>query len=243
MLVNDYTEEYYSRLYEKAIRLAKQGIEIWRDVRENEGQLQVSNLGLVKMLDRIDKVRTPYGDLGERFIRGRMIKLNINPKNGYASVWATNQGKCKRRYVHHLVLETFFGPKPDWAVECRHLNGIRTDNKINNLLWGTCTEQAQDKKTHGTLRYGENAPYLRILKLTDAKVIEARKQYRSGKYTIEKLARTNHVNSQTMSDALYGRTWAHVTEESPITKKLRAVADGEGEAQMLKGMHDAARNK
>jgi len=51
--------------------------------------------------------------------------------------------------VQHLVLQTFVGPKPV-GMECRHLNGIRTDNRLENLCWGTRSENQQDSIRHGT---------------------------------------------------------------------------------------------
>ncbi len=52
--------------------------------------------------------------------------------------------KGKIRYVHRLVLETFIGPCPDgmWA---RHLNSIKSDNRLENLEWNTPAINIQDK--------------------------------------------------------------------------------------------------
>lgn len=51
--------------------------------------------------------------------------------------------------VHQLILFAFVGPKPD-GMECRHLNGKASDNRIKNLAWGTRRENVHDAIRHGT---------------------------------------------------------------------------------------------
>lgn len=58
----------------------------------------------------------------------------------------------KTRFVHRMVLEVFVGPSN--GLECRHINGDKTDNRLENLSWGTTLENAMDRKSHGTARGG-----------------------------------------------------------------------------------------
>jgi len=53
------------------------------------------------------------------------------------------------RYVHRLVLEAFVGPCPE-GMQCRHLDGDKTNNSLSNLKWGTPSENNSDKVLHGT---------------------------------------------------------------------------------------------
>lgn len=59
-------------------------------------------------------------------------------------------GVCgKPRFVHHLILETFEGPRPP-GKETRHLNDIRSDNRWpENLCWGTRSENMADRVRNG----------------------------------------------------------------------------------------------
>jgi hypothetical protein len=51
-------------------------------------------------------------------------------------------------HVHKLVLEAFTGqPRPEGMV-CCHVNGNPSDNRLENLRWGTLRDNAADKRRH-----------------------------------------------------------------------------------------------
>jgi hypothetical protein len=66
------------------------------------------------------------------------LRVNLTPASG---------GRYQTFRVHRLVLEVFVGPCPD-GLECRHLNGVRTDCRLSNLAWGTPTENLEDRRKH-----------------------------------------------------------------------------------------------
>ena len=49
----------------------------------------------------------------------------------------------KDKYVHQLILKAFIGEPPK-GQEVRHLNGIPTDNRLENLEYGTRSENIHD---------------------------------------------------------------------------------------------------
>lgn len=53
------------------------------------------------------------------------------------------------KHIHQLMLDTFVGPCPR-GMECRHLDGNPLNNRIDNLVWGTRSENVQDMIGHGT---------------------------------------------------------------------------------------------
>jgi len=71
--------------------------------------------------------------------------------HGYLRVRPYIRGKQRDIPVHGLVLEAFVGPKPK-GKEARHLNGDKTDNRIENLKWGTRSENSRDQIRHGTAK-------------------------------------------------------------------------------------------
>ena len=57
--------------------------------------------------------------------------------SGYPYLSITRNRTRKNFFVHRLVLEAFVGPPPTPQHECNHKNGIRSDNRIENLEWVT----------------------------------------------------------------------------------------------------------
>jgi hypothetical protein len=66
-------------------------------------------------------------------------------ETGYQIVKINGQ----RQFIHRLVLETFVGPCPK-GMMCRHLDGNPTNNNLNNLVWGTPSENQKDAVRQGT---------------------------------------------------------------------------------------------
>ena len=73
-------------------------------------------------------------------------------QDGYARMKLRRAGRDVMKMAHVLVAETFIGPKPD-GLQVRHLNGNPADNRVENLAWGTSSENAYDRVRHGTDPY------------------------------------------------------------------------------------------
>lgn len=121
-------------------------IETWRAVVGFEGFYEVSDLGRVRSLDRvIEQIRR--GCIVRFPVRGRILASGSHPSGHHSVVLWVNGEKCTR-CVHRLVLEAFVGPRPD-GKECRHLNGVPSDNRLANLVWGTRRENFNDRTRLG----------------------------------------------------------------------------------------------
>jgi len=70
----------------------------------------------------------------------------------------------KNQSVHRLVLTTFAG-QPPRGCETLHRNGVKTDNRLVNLRWGSKVENEADKVIHGSDGRGERSS---SAKLTNA---------------------------------------------------------------------------
>lgn len=55
----------------------------------------------------------------------------------------------KQEFVHYLILLAFVGPKP-LGSEGLHKNDIKTDNRLDNLKWGTHFENMQNRHQNGS---------------------------------------------------------------------------------------------
>lgn len=73
--------------------------------------------------------------------KNRMRITGQVASNGYVRVTINK----KRYLLHRLVLTTFVGPPPDGYV-AMHLNGNPQDNRLQNLKWGTQSENCRNRK-------------------------------------------------------------------------------------------------
>ena len=67
-----------------------------------------------------------------------MLKWHIS-KSGYFYVSLSSKGNTMRAYVHRLIATVFVGrPSGHPERDCvNHINGIKTDNRPENLEWVT----------------------------------------------------------------------------------------------------------
>lgn len=115
-------------------------------------------------------------------------------------------GSYRAAYIHCLILEAFVGPCPS-GMECRHLNGLPRDNRLENLIWGTPRENQADRVRHGTSNRGEQHP---LAKLTNEDVVWIRDDYATGNFTLQDLALKFNVSKETVRGVVVHRRWRHL---------------------------------
>jgi len=112
-----------------------ESLEEWRTVPRFGYKYQASNLG---------RIMGPSG---------LILKQRLNNR-GYPVVevsTVTAKKGSQESLVHRMVAMAFHGlPEPDQEV--RHLNGKQTDNRVENLAWGSRSENSVDQVRHGTHR-------------------------------------------------------------------------------------------
>jgi hypothetical protein len=101
--------------------------EEWRNVVGFEGVYSVSNLG---------RVRRNIGNCGTQ--AGRILIFVFRP-GGYHGVCLQLRKKNKSKVVHRLVSDAFLGIRPD-GLQCNHKDGIKTNNRVENLEYVTPSE-------------------------------------------------------------------------------------------------------
>lgn len=128
----------------------------------------------------------------------------IPRRGGYLTVNLGGGPRKVARYIHHLVLEAFVGPRPPGLI-CCHNDGDRTNNRLENLRWDTYEANEADKLRHGTRRMGSQAR----AKLNEEEVLEIRR-LRSQGARFASIAEMFGVSHQNVKAIVYRRSWRHL---------------------------------
>ena len=118
--------------------------EIWKDVVGYEGSYQVSNIGRVKSLERLNKSHSCNNVDYYKRVNPRILKQSSG-NNPYLIVCLSKNGKRKRELVHRLVAMAFISNVEN-KVTVDHINTIKTDNRVENLRWFTYEQQMRENE-------------------------------------------------------------------------------------------------
>lgn len=178
-------------------------IEEWRDVVGYEGLYKVSNLGRIYQFER-----TMVNNFGE-CVRKAKVK-NLNPdKRGYVKVTLTNkEGVTISTTVHRVVCQAFL-PNPTNLPMVNHKNGIKHDNRLENLEW--CDDSHNSRHAIETgltrIRKGEE---IYFAKYSNYQVWLIKKMYHDDGLSITEITNMLGCNRRTIADMIKNRTWKHI---------------------------------
>ncbi len=137
--------------------------EVWLPVAGFPGY-EISDQGRVKSLAR----RNLQGAMRSE----RILRTDVAA--GYLLVRLARDGVKHAHTVHSLVLSAFRGSRPE-GCQTRHLNGVRNDNRLENLQWGTQQENRADQKLHGTGIQGRRNPKAKFTAVDAERVFDLRR--------------------------------------------------------------------
>lgn len=177
--------------------------EIWKTVPGYEGYYDVSSLGRIRSHDR----STMRVD-GKRFSkRGRILSLNLERK-GYLSVRLCVERVHTIFKAHRLVALAFLPPASP-GQQINHINGVKTDNRPENLEWVSAQENVLHAFASGLCITRQGVANGHSI-LGVESVLESIEMHRAG-LSCAHISRHFGVSEGTIRNILKGRSWTHVT--------------------------------
>lgn len=141
-------------------------------------------------------------------------------KSGYWKAIVTLGNKTSKNLLaHRAVAEAFLGPRPAGMV-IRHLNGIKTDNRVENLAYGTPEENLKDSYIHKAILRGEDHY---TASLTQEQVDDLRKRREKGE-SMRKMAKEIGVHYNIVRNACNYKTYRTPDPEDPRLSRAENVA-------------------
>lgn len=182
--------------------------EIWKDVDGTDSSYQVSNLGNVKGVDRISisKIGTP------RKVKGKLLSNNSKDKDGYILVGLRYSDRIEAytKKVHRLVAQAFL-PNIENKEQVNHKNGIKNDNRVENLEWVTSFEN----QTHSVKVL--NKRILRGVEISNSRLtpeLIAELKIIKPLFTYTELQNLYGIHRCTIHLAVTGINWKHLMKDT-----------------------------
>lgn len=135
-------------------------------------------------------------------------ELELSPRRigaGYMAVGTKENGIRRTLYLHRLVAEAFLG-MPPYSNEVNHLDGDKTNNRLENLEWVTHSENHQ---------HAAYAGLSNVAKLTPKQVWAVRELIDLGLSDL-KISKRFGMSRCAVSEIRTGRTWAWLTVQASL---------------------------
>jgi len=171
--------------------------EVWKKI-PNYSKYDCSNMGNIRTHNwkgsKQTKVMKPAYD-GSGYLRTVLIR---------------DDGKYHTIKVHRIVGQTWVS-NPHNKPEINHINGIKDDNRAENLEWVTRQENNAHAQENG-LQYVLKGEEIGNSILKEEQVIEIREYVKSAPkyYGRKALAKKYGVSEGTIKDIVSGKTWRHL---------------------------------
>lgn len=109
--------------------------EMWKDIPDFEGLYQISNLGRIRSLGRVVAFANH-----ERYVTTKVLQPVLN--NGYYRV-TLSKNEIRKACIRGRMMALAFIPNPLNLPFINHINGIKTDDRLENIEWVTISYNTQ----------------------------------------------------------------------------------------------------
>ena len=168
--------------------------EVWKDIIGYENKYLISNKGRVQNKNTLLVLKPQKMTSGYHF----------NCLMGSKSI-------PKGMSIHRMVGYAFI-PNPENKPEINHINGVKIDNRVENLEWCTRLENIRHAKKMGLIpkRIGKKGEDHGRSILTEKNVIYIRQFFDGKKVNKPYLANKFGVSVPTIKAVLTRRNWKHL---------------------------------
>lgn len=153
----------------------------WKDMIGYEGVYRISNRG------NVFSIKNGYN-------------LRLSDSHGYRSARLTNNGVRKIGSVHRIVAKHFIS-NTECFPEVNHINGNKSDNRVENLEWCSRKRNVEHANALGLCNYRK--------KMDDFKVLALHTMYNSG-FTLTEISKYYKISVGTASAIASGKHWKHL---------------------------------
>lgn len=167
--------------------------EVWKPIPDWP-LYEVSNCGNVRTTIRRNR-NCNHGTI-------RPLKTaNVGSKRQYKCFVAKDgKGNSKRFLLHRAILMAFISMPPNEKSMALHIDGNPSNNNLENLTWGSNSENQKHSAIHGTL-------YLSKLSIDDVKEIKSM----IGKKSRKEIAEAFGITPQHVSEIKLGQNWSYIS--------------------------------
>lgn len=147
---------------------------------------------------------------------GKWMKPRFNLQ-GYKFVGLRKTGKRQRNFSIHKLVALAYIPNVQCKPQINHKNGIKTDNKVENLEWCTSSENLKHAFKIGLKSQdGEKHP---SAFLSEREVEDIRQMRKSTNLTYQEIADKFGISGGHVGSIVSGFRWKHTKFDPPIPKK------------------------
>ena len=173
-----------------------------KPIKEFEEFYEVDEKGNIYSLPRLRKTPTT-----EYLSKEKKLKPFLD-KKGYLCVDLIGKNKRKTKKVHRIVAEAFI-PIIENKPQINHKNGIKTDNRVENLEWCNNSEN-QIHAFANNLQKGNFEHHNSKLKLEDVLYIKNNYQKNKKGYGMRCMAKRFNVSVTSIQQILQGKSYRNI---------------------------------
>ena len=160
--------------------------EVWKPIEGTNGMYEVSNTGKIRSVN----------------YRGTGVPKTLSSQldhKGYCRIHVKKKEFAYRTFKVHREVAHAFVPNPQKKTQVNHINGIKTDNRAENLEWVTHQENADHAMENGLWKNNleasrlENESRKKAIIATNIKT--GQKLHFSSMSDAERTLGTKHINA------------------------------------------------